>query len=359
MAKRAANEGTIYQRKDGTWCAQFTANGKRRTVYGKSQQEARQKLLEAQAQIARGEYAEPSRLTLGEWLPFYVENISKISVRKSTYEKESRILKNNLLPFFADVRLQDKRLADRIQAFIKEQLEEDYASGTIHQQIVVLQKALKAAQARGYILRVPTIAQPKQEQEEVHALLEDELTRLRAVLPDNTAGRAIRFVTYTGLRVGELLALRWTDIDDVLHVRQTLTDSGDIQPPKTNAGRREIPLSAKARDILSAQKRAQAAERLRAGSAWQDSGLVFATSAGTPNDRHNIGRVLRSACKRAGLAEIGIHTLRHTFITHLVLNGADIRTVSELAGHTSVAFTLQRYAHSNIQQKQAAVEKLS
>jgi integrase len=131
-------------------------------------------------------------------------------------------------------------------------------------------------------------------------------------------GRATRPGTLnTGLRRGEALALRWSDVDleaDVLRVRGTLARVDGalvVTEPKTAKSRRSVPLSATAGRVLREVRTAQAAERLRAGSAWQQTGYVFTTELGTPYEPRNSLRALQSAAAHAGLPDIGLHTLRH------------------------------------------------
>lgn len=227
---------------------------------------------------------------------------------------------------------------------------------------------------------------PKLDQKDIRPLSADEQQRLLAALPDNTYGRAIRFIMGTGLRVSELCGLRWCDlegngfrvnqvtycmtrgvVDDSCGEVDTLRGDSALRitcPPKTKAGKRYIPLTLKLRAVLEAQRLCQKQERLRAGSAWVggEPGIgeqyIFATAVGTPVERHNIGRRLESCMKKAEVEKRGVHALRHTFATNWVQQGGDLRTLSEILGYTKVAFTMQQYVHSDNDVKMKWMEKM-
>ncbi len=130
---------------------------------------------------------------------------------------------------------------------------------------------------------------------------------------------------------------------------------------KTKAGRREIPLTDNTKALLDVQRREQTRIRLSVGSAWTGGKPgagdmpVFATQRGTVYDRNNIDRTLRQCLTKAGLRPRGLHALRHTFATNWVRSGADLRTLSEILGHTKVAFTMQQYVHSDMSTKRAGL----
>ena len=118
MGKRANNEGSVYQRNDGRWCAACQVNGRRKYIYGKTQSEVLAKLRDVQAAIANDTYSEPNRMTVGDWLTFWLEEIAPVGLRPSTLNTNRIIIEKTLLPALGDVKLQDKRLDDHIQSFI-------------------------------------------------------------------------------------------------------------------------------------------------------------------------------------------------------------------------------------------------
>lgn len=274
------------------------------------------------------------------------------------------------------IKLQQLRL-DHVQAFANAQTRKGLRPGTVKRHITILKSAMEQAQKCRIITANPAegVKLPKQTKKEINPLSEEEVARLLPVLPNTTNGRAIRFILGTGLRISELCGLRWCDLSkDGFSVNQiTYTINGQtvsedeketiriFSEPKTEMGKRYIPFNAKTFCITEEQKFAQRVERLRVGEAWQggEPGQgeqhVFATITGKPLDRHSVGRCLKSCMKKAGIAPRGIHSLRHTFATLWVQRGQEIRTLSEILGHSKVSFTMQTYVHSNNEIKKAGM----
>jgi len=168
----------------------------------------------------------------------------------------------------------------------------------------------------------------------------------------------------TGLRRGEALALRWQDVDltnGVLRVRGTLSRVDGhlvIGEPKTERSRRDVPLSPATVALLRSVKVSQAVERLKADSIWVETHHVT-TQIGTAVDPRNALRAISTAAKSSGMADVGLHTLRHSFATHMLEAGVPLHTVSELLGHSSVAVTGDVYGHVSTEGARSAVERLS
>jgi integrase len=167
-----------------------------------------------------------------------------------------------------------------------------------------------------------------------------------------------------GLRRGEQLGLRWSDVDlttGTLTVRQNLVRAGGklvIQPPKTRKSRRTLPIPELALAALRRQKATQNAERLAAGSTWADNDLVFATSVGTPIEPRNLSRYFHSAREKAGLGDVRFHDLRHTCITVLLSLGTPPHIVQAIAGHSHIDVTMTIYAHSALEDQTKALRGL-
>lgn len=159
--------------------------------------------------------------------------------------------------------------------------------------------------------------------------------------------------------------MSWDRVDfaaAVLKVSATIGRIGGqlvISEPKTARSRRTVPLSAVAVDLLHKQKAAQAAERLRAGDQWHDSGLVFTTELGRPVDPRNLLRTIELAAKAAGVDNVGTHTLRHSAAVAWLEAGVHIKAVADLLGHSSIAITGDIYGHTSDDAARAAVDKLS
>ncbi len=179
-----------------------------------------------------------------------------------------------------------------------------------------------------------------------------DLARLEACWMEHRIGPLLRFSLATGLRQGELLALRTTDIDAVartIHVHRNLSRKLDgsyelTDQTKTESSKRILGLGFEAEEALKAERSRQAAERLKAGSAWHDNELVFATPIGTPRNPRNTSRDWHKLLEEAGIDRRRFHTLRHSYATYLLTGGLPKEVVSKILGHSSQAVTMSTYA---------------
>lgn len=382
--KRANGEGSLYQRKDGRWVATwYTPDNKRKCEYGNTQAEAISKRAEILQQIAKGEYAAPSKLLVSDWLLSWWRTYYKPSVRPNTAATAKSNIDLHLNPALGKHPLQKLR-ADHIQAFVNELINKGYKPASIGRIFATLHTALKQAEDNQLIARNPAekVKRPKMQQGEINFLTREEQRRLLEALPNNDNARMIRFILCTGLRISEAIGLRWKDVKtDALgqhhiSIEQAIVQFSDYgstegkktkshaDVPKSKAGRRKIPLMSVAVDLLEEQRKAQIADKekaLQKGTGWEANDFVFATLQGKEKDRHNIARTLRETLHSAGINKrIGIHGLRHTFLTEMANTpGVNMKTISEIAGHSKVAFTLQTYTHSNLDDKRNAIEALA
>lgn len=206
---------------------------------------------------------------------------------------------------------------------------------------------------------------PSLERKEARHLEADEVTRLLAAVAGHRYHLALVLIAFTGLRRGEALALRWSDVDldaGLSTVRGTLNRvnrSLTISEPKTAKSRRVVPLSPDLVALLSKHRTEQKRERLAAANQWQDSGLVFTTPLGTPVEPRNLLRVAQSAAAKAGLEDVDVHTLRHSTATAMMNDGVPLKTVADLLGHSSISITGDIYGHTSDDSARAAVEGLS
>lgn len=359
MKKRPNNDGSLTRYRDG-WRGRYTdpVTHRQRAVYGKTQAECQSKLAEALNDIRTGVYVPPDRLTVGAWLDFWFENFHRISAKASTAATTESNIRTHLKPSLGHIQLQ-KLTAEPIQALIRQEQQAGHKPATIRRHIYVLSQALNKAEQMGKIKRNPinAVTLPANQKTEIPYLTRQEQAAFLAAVPSTTSGRALRFLLGTGLRVSEICGLQWKDIkDDGLHVERInltikdLEEDGYINvttPPKTKTGRRTIPLSPALHAILDDQRRHQAQERLKAGSAWQGGGYIFANALGNPADRHNLNRAFRSVLDKAQLPPRGVHALRHTFATNWAQTNPDVPSLSRILGHADSAFTYKTYCHAD------------
>lgn len=270
-----------------------------------------------------------------EWERVYVATQCKPSVQASY----SDILRLHLVPELGDLRL-DEIEARRVQHYVADKADEQLAPKTIKNQLAVLARMLKVAQSWGVVERLPAIAMPRVDLPEWQWLDWDEVERLiEAARTEERLTTMVPVAIYTGLRIGEQIALRWGDIDlarGELHVRRSYA-VGSTTSPKSNK-HRTIPLGNVA---LSALREQRAQTYMRSGTG---GGLVWADEDGKQLTKQHIRDPFQRALKRAGIRSIRWHDLRHTYASLLAKEGASLQAIQRLLGHSDIRTTM-RYAH--------------
>ena len=359
MAKKRGNgEGSIRRRRDGRWEGRYTvynAEGrKQKTVYGKTRNEVAEKLTEVMAGRDKGLVFDAGKLTVGEYLERWLDDVVKPSASHRTHSTHTQQVYTHIAPTLGRIKLKDLRKA-HIDRLYREKLDARLAPSTVRRVHAVLHKALEEAVKGDLIPRNPAAHanKPKAQQEEIEPL---DASQAAAFLE---AGRGDRFEALyvlclmCGLRQGEALALRWQDVDlegATLRVNrqlQRVRGGGGLRFSKPkNASRRIVGLPQQAVSALNSHRKRQLEEKLRAGPLYQDGGLVFASGQGKPLDAQNVvNRHYKPLLKRAGLPPVRFHDLRHSCLSLLAQRGEPIRDLQALAGHATAAFTLQRYTH--------------
>ena len=372
--KRGNGEGSIYPVKDkqgrvtgyrGSYWV-YTAEGpKRRYVSGKRREEVRDKLAKALSDRADGLAFDAGALTVGEYLDRWLKDVEG-TVRRSTFEGYEYAVGPHVKPALGRIKLKDLNPA-QVRWFYRDRLDSGRAPATVHKLHVVLHKALKAAVADGLIPRnaAAGLKLPRINREEIDPLTEEESRRLLEALRGERLEALYVLALSTGMRQGELLALKWVDVDlegGRLRVRRTLTHADKafvLGEPKTKNSRRTIRLTKGTISALQAHLSRQLEETEEMGSLYQPGGLIFATEAGTIINPSNLrNRSLKPLLKRAGLPPIRFHDLRHTCATLLLSKNINPKVVSEMLGHSSISITLDIYSHLLPDMQEKAVEAL-
>ena len=247
----------------------------------------------------------------------------------------------------------DKVRPSHVEGWVVELRRKGLADSTIRTAYTVLRAILDTAVRDGAIGINPAAAikRPKVTSKEATHLTPTQVADLLDAAGGTRYAPLFELLVHTGLRRGEALALRWTDIDldrGLLRVRGTLAridGSLVVTEPKTAKSKRFVPVSSPAGSLLLNVRRAQAAERLHAGSAWHETGYVFTTETGEPCDPRNALRAFKVAAVRAGQPKAGLHTLRHSAASVMLSHGVPLKVVSEILGHSSIAITGDVYGH--------------
>src|ERR687898_510742 len=357
MGKRGNGEGSITRRKDGLYMARYTVEtatgAKRKALYAKTRKEASEKLTEALAQARKGITADASAMSVGAFMERWIEDSVRGSVRQSTYQRDESLCRVHIVTALGKKKLKTLSAAD-VQRFYRDKLDAGLSSATVYKLHVVLHKALKQAVRWGLTPRnvADDVDAPKIHKDEVTPLVTEEAREFLETARGDKLEALYILAVQSGLRQGELLALRWEDVDleaRTLQVRRTLTRNGGklaVGPTKTAKGRRTVKLTQDATEALQGHLKRQLAEIDKAGDNWQENGLVFCTGKGTLINPTNLRRrSLTPLLQRAGLPAITFHQLRHTAATILLLKNVNPKVVSEMLGHATIAITLDTYSH--------------
>jgi integrase len=361
VAKRGNGEGSIYpiRGKNGkvkgyrAAYVVYTANGvKRRYLSAKRREDVRDKLAKALSDRSGGLVFDADAMVVGEYLERWLKDSVRGTVRMSTYERHEGIVRTHLKPALG--RITVKNLTPtHVRGLHREKLDAELAPATVRKIHSTLHKALSQAVSDGLIPRnAAAIKAPRPDPEELHPLSADEASALLKAARGERFEALYMLAITTGLRRGELLGLRWRDVDleyGVLRVGRALVREGGryrLGATKTKRGHRSIRLTSQAVSALGAHRKRQLEERMRLASLYEDHDLIYATQKGTPlNPENLVKRSFKPLLKRAGLPEIRFHDLRHTCATLLLGRGVHPKLVQELLGHATIAMTLDTYSH--------------
>ena len=358
MAKkkqRGNGAGTVYPRKNKAgkiidYRGSYIVNGKRFYVSAKTKTEAQQMLRQAMSDADRGLIFDAPHLTLGEYLDKWLPNI-KDTLRQRSWERYEQLVRVHIKPALGRLKLQNLTRA-HAKSLYREKLDSGSSPRTVNYIHVTLHKALKDAVADGLIPKnvADGLKPSKPRKKEINPLNPEQAKAfLEAARGDRYEALYVLAVHY-GLRQGELLGLKWADLDmnaGVLQVRRTMSEAreGRIEEETKSGKGRRIDLSQSVLEALRRHRTRQNEERLESAS-WKDHGLIFPSVKGTPTNSNNLYyRSFKPILKGAGLPDIVFHELRHTCATIRFMKGQHPKRVSGLLGHSSVAFTLDKYSH--------------
>jgi integrase len=381
--KRGNNEGSIVRRKDGRWMASITIGRdsqtgklKRACFYGKTRQQAADQLAKALSDLNRGAFVAPHKLTVGQWLKTWLWEYKRPGVRPLTFMSYEALVRCHLQPTLGHIPLRDLR-PDQVQGFYNAKRDAGLSPRTVRCLHTVLHGALKQAMKNQLVMRNISEATtlPRKHTRKIRPFTLDEMHRLLTAIQQDRWFPAVLLDLGTGLRRGELLALRWQDIDlqtGLLQVRQSLervkihgtTYEGKktrllFQEPKTSYGRRTVPIPEDIVEELKRHKARQAQEKLLLGPAYEDHGLVFCHPNGQPIDPKSFSRRFEWMLKSASLPHLRFHDARHTFATLMLELGESPKTVQSMLGHSSIAITLDIYSHVSLDLEKRAAARLN
>lgn len=342
----------ISQRKDGLYTARFTdRNGKRKQQYFKKLQECRQWLADAQFQDEHGDINASSDMTVDAWFEYWIENIKSGSTKHNTVRNYKERYKYNIKICMGDMLLKDVKPL-HCQNVLNQMSMGDYKDSTIKLARITMNVLFDDAVDNGLITKNPVTKSVKvasdNEETSKRAMSVDEQKRFLEMAKDSSYFNQYLFVLQTGLRTGELTALKWSDVDfenKVLHIRRTMdfrNNEWKISTTKTKNGKRDVPLTQKAIEILSNLRKDNRKTNV---IPMEYHDLVFLSKNGKPilNSAYNI--ILRRICEKSGIEKFSMHELRHTFATRCIQAGMTPKTLQGILGHANISTTMDIYVH--------------
>lgn len=358
--RRGKGEGSITQRADGTWKGYVTTGygpkgAIRKYYYGKAFAEVRDKVAKAQHDLRNGLPLPSERQRVSDWLAVWLAEYVRPRVSPRTYECYAEIVRLHLLPDLGGIKLAALRPQD-VQKLLNQKL---LVGGLSPRRVALIRAVLRVA--LGQALKLGDVSRnaaalataPRQERHEIVPLSPAEARQLLDHAKGDRLEAIMTIALALGLREGEILGLRWTDVDlekRTLSVAATLhrVKGGgfDLRTPKTEKSRRTLNLPQLATAALQSRRLRQLEERLLAGSRWQDTlGLVFTTNVGTPLDASGVVHRFHHLLQSAGLPRIRFHDLRHSAASFLLAQGVPMRTIMEQLGHSQISLTANLYTH--------------
>jgi len=364
--------GSIYPRRSEgkeRWVAAMKdpETGKRLLRYAKSQKEAYELLEQMKSEIRQGTLVAGSRQTVGKYLREWFENVQKQAVRPTTYLKQEPILTRDILPSLGHIQLQ-KLTPQHIQKLYAEKLSEGWKPSSIRNIHKILHKALSNAVRWKLVPRnvCDLVSLPRQVRHKPQTLTKEQAVRLLKASQGHPLEALIVLALTTGMRHGEIAALRWRDINfeaRTLEVERTVTfisGHGYIEgEPKTEKSKRTIVLPRFVIRSLERCRLRQLEMRLQAGSLWQDRDLVFGNAIGDYRNPATTNQAFHRLLARAGLVPMRIHDLRHSAATLLIIvMKMPANLVQELLGHDDIETTLGLYTHPDPEMQRPMMDGL-
>ena len=367
--KRATTN--VCQRKDGLWEGRYRADGKQRSVYGKTKKEARDKLTQKLAEIESGEFIDETNMTVEQWMMEYI-NVYVMDVKESTMSGYMTSIRQHIIPALGNIKVKELTPI-QVQRFYNSLTAKGLSAKTIRNIHGILHEALdKAVRMELLKKNVTDLCDlPKVRKKEMHPLTSSQLKEfLRRAEQDDPFYAPIFYIAFfTGLREAELIGLTWDCIDFDKHTirvyRQYVRlDYGprlgqyDFTSLK-NGKERTFQVAPSVIQAFRKLRHRQLEQRMRAGSRFSNSrNFVLTRDDGRPVSASTMYHHYKQITDAMGLPEVRFHDARHTYATLAMQNHVDPKTLSTALGHATVAFTMDVYAHTSDEMQQDMASKM-
>ena len=356
------NGSITKNKKTGKWDFIFNAGkdpltGKRKQIRRRgfnSKREATTEMTKLKAQISENEFLDINKITYSNYIGQWIQERKSV-LQESTFEIHSILLKNVILPRLGTLKLQELSPI-HIQKFVTDLVnEKHYSVHTIHLLFRIVNSSLRKAKILKLIKECPSegITLPKVQKKEMNVWSIDEvnffITNSKKVNRLTRCYIGFLFALLTGMRQGEILGLRWRDIDfenQTIYIRQTLTQKAQVKVgAKNQSSIRSLHIPKKMIFELKAHKAHVLKEKLASGQNYEDNDLVLCTQKGRPTIPRNFRKEFYKLTKTLGLPKIRFHDLRHTHATILIQQNVNVKLISERLGHAEIGTTLDTYSH--------------
>ncbi|WP_302326121.1 tyrosine-type recombinase/integrase [Enterocloster lavalensis] len=387
MGKRSNGEGTIFKRKDGRWCAQIVAREggkeKRKTVYGKTQREVKEKMkmLKDTQEIVQ---ASQDTIKLGEWVKQWLEEYKKPKVKITTYQGYWMMFRSYIEKSVVSSTELPELTTSQLQRYYNGLWEKGRCDGTgglsprmVRYVYILINGALEQAVRNEIILKNVNkyVTLPAKQKAEISPLTCDELERFLRYCREERLYALYVLEINTGMRKGELLGLKWSDVNfdkrllSVTH-NLALVAANDVesdQPrkselilttPKSDKSRRTIPMNDFVIHQLREHKQQQEEEKRRYADIYMDRDLVFCREDGSFINPRFLLQNFQDILKRAGIRKYRFHDLRHTVASLLIEHNESPKAIQELLGHSSITVTMDIYGHISEDSKRGTINRL-
>jgi len=362
--KRGNHEGTIYQLSSGKLRAQVTIHGRRFSFTASTRKECQKWLSETTRHLGDGMNRAAANETLADFLHHWLV-VKKTKVRTATFVQYNQIIRDYVVPHIGMIRVVDLR-TDHIQRLYQHLLELKVSVSVVRKTHTILHSALQQALRTDLIFRNPvsTAQPPSLPPTEISFMDDSQASQFLIAIRGHRWEALFHLALTSGARQKELLGLKWTDFDwakKTLKIDRQLGYPGDgigFSQTKTRNSRRTISLGSQTIQVLRQHYDRQCKARLEAGENWQEFGLIFTTSNGTPIHPRNLLKEFKKILKQAGLPPIRFHDLRHTCASLLLNDNVSPIVVARRLGHSKPSTTMDIYGHLIPDMQTEAAEKL-
>lgn len=354
----------IYQQPNGTYCARFVDKfGKRKSKRSKKLQEVRQWIADATYIDEHSDLDQATDMLVDAWFDYWI-SIKKKTVRPNTVRNYTERYERNIKGVIGKKLLTEVKPI-HCQKIFSDMAEEGYKTSTIYQTRIALFNMMDFAKENDVIINNPCkksvksdMGQPSDKKE---ALTIDVQKKFLEGAKGQSYENQFRFILQTGLRTGELVGLKW---DDINFENRTLTISRTMEfrykvgewrvgPPKSKSGYRTIPLTDEAIRILKAQKEKNSKIKV-INLEWADQ--VFLCRKGEPVKNSTYDTALFKICDKVGIKRFSMHVLRHTFATRCIEAGMMPKTLQKILGHSNIGITMNLYVHITEDEKHKEID---